>query len=93
MMGYLSAVEMRQYLSEEQAVVWHLRHNHYPPISLVFLPAIREALAAARRGDFRRKVNLPTGKIVTVSTVIEEAHLGAFLDTPTEGVCMEDAND
>jgi hypothetical protein len=79
-MGYLSALELRQYLSEEQALIWHLRYNHYPPINLIFLPAIREALAAARRGHYRRKLTLPSGKIVTVATVVKDAHLGAFLD-------------
>ena len=84
-MGYSSALEMRQYLSEEQALVWHLRSNHYPPISLIFLPVIQEALTAARRGDYRRKLILPTEKTVTVAAVIEDVHLEAFLESQTTG--------
>ena len=96
-MSYLSTLEMRRYLSEEQALVWHLQHNHYPPISLAFLPAVREALVAARRNDFDRRVPLPTGKNVTVADVIAEAHLEAFLDqeteTSAEWTVGEDADD
>ena len=49
-MGYVTAQDVRSGLPEDQALAWHLQYNHYPPISLVFLPVIREALSAARRG-------------------------------------------
>jgi hypothetical protein len=79
-MGYVTAVEMRRFLPEDQALAWHLQYNHFPPISLIFLPAIREALASAREGDFCRRIKLPTGKLVAVADVVEQAHLHAFLD-------------
>ncbi len=47
-MGYSSAVDMRNWLAEDQALRWHLQSNHYPPISEVFLPAAKEALGHAR---------------------------------------------
>lgn len=87
-MGYPSAVEMRQYLSEEQALVWHLSHNHYPPISLAFLPVIQKALAAALRREFHVELVLPNGRVVSVSTVIEEVHLEAFLEDSDEYLCV-----
>jgi len=80
-MGYLSAFEIREYLSENQALTWHLQYNHYPPISLIFLPAVRAALEAARDSDLSRRIELPTGKIVTAGDVVEQVHLQAFLDS------------
>ena len=84
-MGYISACEIRQYLSENDALIWHLRHNHFPSINLIFLPAIREALSATRNGESARRIMLPTGKVLTVAQIVEEVHLHAFLD------CEEDA--
>lgn len=88
-MGYLSASEMRCYLSEEQALTWHLQHNHYPPINLIYLPAVREALGYARADDFATEVQLPSGRFVQVSQIVECCHLEAFLDADT----MEKSND
>ena len=79
-MGYIAALEIRRYLSEDQALIWHLRHNHFPPIDLIFLCAIREALAAARNREFSRRITLPTGKILTAAQIVDEVHLHAFLD-------------
>ena len=84
-MGYIAAFEIRRYLSENQALIWHLRHNHFPPVNLVFLPSIREALSAARNREFSRRITLPTGKVLTAAQIVEEVHLYAFLD------CEEDA--
>lgn len=83
-MGYFTARDLRDYLPEDQALAWHLQYNHYPPISLIFLPAIREALASAREGDFCRRIELPTGRVVTVADVVEQVHLHAFLDDEEE---------
>lgn len=88
-MGYLSASEMRRYLSEEQALAWHLQHNHYPPISLIYLTVVREALEYARAGDFTSEVQLPSGRSVQVSKIVEGCHLDAFLDD----VSLEDCNE
>lgn len=79
-MGYFSACDVRLYLPEDQALAWHLQYNYFPPISLIFLPVIREALTAARRGHFLRHMQLPTGRVLTVAQIIEDVHLQAFLD-------------
>lgn len=79
-MGYFNARELRAYLPEDQALTWHLQHNHYPPISLIYLPAVREALEFARNGDFKSNVTLPSGKRVPVWEIVEWFHLQAFID-------------
>lgn len=88
-MGYLSASEMRRHLTEKQALTWHLQHNHYPPISLAYLPLVREALGCARAGDFDNHVQLPSGRFVSVSQIVEFFNLDAFLEPDP----MEESND
>lgn len=79
-MGYFSAFEMRRHLPEEDALIWHLQYNHYPPISLAFLHAVREALTAVREGDFDRPIELPSKSRVRAAAIVEQLHLEAFLD-------------
>lgn len=79
-MGFLAAVEMRYYLGGDYALEWHLQCNHYPPISLDFLPVAKKALELARNGDFSTKLLLPNRILQTVGEVLEGLHLHAFLD-------------
>ncbi len=83
-MGYLTAREVRAQLPEDQALAWHLQYNLCPPMSLIFLPVIREALAAARIGDFHRRLQLTTERVATVADVIKRAQLQPFLDRVEE---------
>ena len=72
------------YLGEDQALGWHLQHNHYPPVSLKFLPVAKQALKLARSGDFISTIALPSGNSRTVMQLIEDLHLQFFIEAGAE---------
>ena len=63
---------------------YHLKHNHYPPVSVVFVVIAAEAIAAVEAEDWQRKIELPNGKIMTASEIVEELHLSSFITTEEE---------
>jgi hypothetical protein len=79
-MGYIAAVEMRFYMGDAFALEWHLQYNHYPPISLAFLPVARKALRFARNSEFDRRLLMPTQELKTVREIVDAFHLYAFLE-------------
>jgi hypothetical protein len=86
-MGSLQAQEMRELVDENQALAWHLRHNHYPSIPTIMIPACKRALANARKGDYDKRVRLPKdvkhrehGSLVPTQVVMDYAHLWDFLE-------------
>lgn len=79
-MGYLLAVELRAHLPEDLALAYHLAINHFPPVPLIFLPVVREALRLAREGDYATKLELPTGDRLSVRAIVDELHLEAFVE-------------
>lgn len=86
-MGYVSAREMRAYLSEDEVLRWHLQHNHFPSVSAAFLPVAKVALGAARvaiandnAGLWESRLTLPNGQKKTVAEIISGLHLEAFLE-------------
>ena len=75
----------------EQGLIYQLQNNHYPPISLDFLPAAKKAIKYAQSAIdnaepelWNKVIKLPNGKKLTVSTIIEGMHLSDFL------ICNED---
>lgn len=60
-MGSLQAVEMAEALELEEALAWHLRANHYPPIPLEMVGVCVEAIQAVNEYDENREVELPAG--------------------------------
>ena len=85
-MGYLSAVDMLNHANRNVALRWHLQSNHYPAIPDCMLPVIRRAISYAARGKWNTRVTLPEGvhhkwygSRVPVSTLVEHAHLEAFV--------------
>lgn len=78
-MGYQFARDLRVYLPEHEALTQHLLYNHFPPISLIFLAVVREALQFARNGDYAKKLDLPTGRRLSVRDIVEQLHLETFL--------------
>ncbi len=79
-MGYDFARELRAKLPEELALRCHLIYNHFPRVSLEFLPIAQEALRLAREGDFATTLELPNGTRLPVAQIIADLHLEAFLD-------------
>lgn len=86
-MGYLSALDMREYGGEEVALRWHLSHNHFPPIPEEMIPVAKKALVNAKAGRWGRRVKLPpgvrhraTGQCATTEALVRHMHLDAFLE-------------
>ena len=85
-MGRMQAEEMKDQLGLDQALSWHLRSNHYPPVPLTMLPVCREAIDHANCGDWDTEINLPKGisfrgeKFATVSQIVRAHHLDTFLE-------------
>lgn len=90
-MGSLAALGMVEAIGEgrvslEQALTWHLRSNHYPPLPLALVPVCVAAIDAAIAGDWDSEIQLPDGitwrgfDTAPPHAVIEAHHLEAFLD-------------
>jgi hypothetical protein len=94
-MGYTNAYDAAQYAELEQALEWHLTSNHYPPVSVEFVPACKQAIqtfvVAASSTELltedhvfdqlcKTYVELPNGKNMSVVDIVEQLHLDAFVD-------------
>lgn len=91
-MGSLHVMESKSMIDEgtltlDNALCWHLTGNHYPPVSLDFLPAVKEALSYAQDAIdtdddelWKKVIELPNGKKLTVAAIIEGLHLDGFLN-------------
>lgn len=66
-------------IKEHVALQYHLQYNHYPPVSLAFIPAVQKAIWHVRRGNYTKLIKLPNGKQLPVLQIIEELHLDGFL--------------
>lgn len=83
-MGRMQAEEMRELLSRNQALRWHLQSNHYPPIHEIFIPIAEEAIERANAGEWEKEIEMPNGKTLTVGEIVEGLHLDSFLDVEEE---------
>jgi len=89
-MGRLQAQEMADHLELRQAMAWHLRCNHFPPIPETMVDPCLEAIDNANAGEWDRLISLPEGvgyKGLTVAptdAIIEQHHLHTFLDYEDE---------
>ncbi len=84
-MGYTQAQGMADAvhsgdLGLEQAVDYHLRVNHYPPIHPIFIPVVLEAIRLARDGEWDEELDLPNRRQITVRHAVIELHLEPFVE-------------
>jgi hypothetical protein len=87
-MGALQAREMAELdsISLEQAIEWHLRSNHFPPIPKSMVPVCIEAIEYANEGNFDKLVSLPEGvgyrglTAAPVYAIVEQHHLDAWIE-------------
>lgn len=77
-MGGLALADMLNHTTVEQALIWHLQGNHYPPISLSFLPAIKEAIQKVTDEDEYAEITLPNGVILPAYKIVSDLHLEYF---------------
>lgn len=72
-------------VSLEQALIWHLTSNHYPPVPLIMVPICLAAIDAANEDDWDCPIDLPDdvsykgNDTAPAWAIIEAHHLDAFL--------------
>lgn len=84
-MGYLSALDMAQNADLDQALTWHLQHNHYPPVPMDMVPVCVAAIEAIEDDEPERLIDLPDGityrglTLAPAYAIAEQHHLDAFI--------------
>jgi len=82
-MGHMHATEYAsgEHCDFDTGLIAHLRSNHFPPVSLDFMPACKEAISFILDGNAGGEVHLPNGKTLTADKIIEDLHLDAFVQS------------
>ena len=74
----------------DQALIWHLTGNHYPPVPTSMVEPCKKAIEFANDGEWNKRVKLPEGitwkgfKTAPASAIIEAHHLEFFLEQEDE---------
>ena len=58
----------------------HLTGNHFPPVSLSFIPTCKKAIDYCNKGKYDKEIKMPNGKTKTASFIVEGLHLDSFID-------------
>ena len=74
-----SREELAERLRLEQTLELHLQYNHFPPVSPTFAKAAKEAIENALLDKYNRLVQLPNGRHLSTSDVIDSLHLSSFV--------------
>lgn len=88
-MGSLQAAEMAEMLSIEDAMVWHLRSNHYPPVPMSMVQPCIEAINAYNDGYHEKEIDL-SGSLYRGNptapawAIIDGHHLHAWVELDEE---------
>jgi hypothetical protein len=89
-MGNLQAREMAEMLPIEQALEWHLRVNHYPPVPSSMVKPCLDAIDAYWELDLDREIQLPEGvyyrgnETAPARAIIVNHHLDAWCSDDEE---------
>jgi hypothetical protein len=85
-MGRLQAEAMAEAsIPFDTQIEWHLRTNHYPPISNTMVPVCIEAIDYANMGEWHKELSLPEGvghkglTVAPVHAIIEQHHLETWI--------------
>lgn len=89
-MGHLQADEMTGMIdggaiSLREALGWHLRFNHYPPLPESLIGIAERAIDRGNQEEWDAKLVLPKGctvngkRTMTAGQVVEWLHLGDFI--------------
>ena len=57
-----------------------LQNNHFPPVSLDFIPSCKKALDACLNDNSDKKIKMCNGITKSAWSIIEGLHLESFLD-------------
>lgn len=83
-MGSMQAAEMANFLQIEEAIEWHLRSNHYPPVPSSMVKPCLEAIDAYWEDDLDRAIEMPEGvyyrgeTVAPARAIIVQHHLDAW---------------
>ena len=83
-MGSLQAQEMVGLMRFQDAVRWHLQYNHYPPISTDFVGTAISAIDNVLSEEYDTEIEMPNGKILKSSEIVDGLHLDCFVYTKAE---------
>ena len=84
-MGYNTATDLAESFDLDQAILIHLRGNHYPPVPSSMVQPCIDAIDAYYDEDYDKLISLPSpilwkGKDeAPASAIIEAHHLEAWL--------------
>jgi len=90
-MGSMWIEDFKGRCSEDERLEIHLKGNHFPPIHSDFIPPAKKAIKLAQEAidteddtNWGEIIELPNGKELPVSEIIEGLHLDGFLEYPEE---------
>ena len=63
------------------SLYYHLHNNHFPPVDPIFIDSAIEAIRLHNDGCLDDMVELPNGVTKSAQEIVEELHLGFYLDT------------
>jgi hypothetical protein len=84
-MGYNTALDLAESFDLDQAILLHLRNNHYPPVPASMVEPCIDAIDAYYEEDYDKLIKLPEGvswrgqTSSPASAIIEAHHLQAWL--------------
>tara|TARA_R100000458_G_C8276973_1_gene252387 strand:- start:61 stop:324 length:264 start_codon:yes stop_codon:yes gene_type:complete len=84
-MGRMATVDMIANAKLEQALIWHLTSNHYPPVSTKFVPVCHKAMYYVADENPNHMLDLPNGNATTAVDIVESLHLWDFVQRLSEG--------
>jgi hypothetical protein len=83
-MGSLQATEMAELMPMEQALEWHLRANHFPPVPSSMVKPCLKAIDAYWEDDLDREIEMHEGvyyrgeTVAPARAIIIQHHLDAW---------------
>jgi hypothetical protein len=89
-MGSMQATEMAELMPMKDAIRWHLRSNHFPPVPATMVEPCIQAIDAINKLDYDRLIALPDGvgyKGLTVApayAIAKSHHLEPWIDEQEE---------
>jgi hypothetical protein len=86
-MGRMQATDMAEIVPDlHTLLVWHLQHNHYPPVPLAMVQPCHEAMDAVIADEPDTLVDMPTGTLwrgnpqAPAWAIVDALHLHTFVE-------------
>ena len=75
-------------MDQREIMVWHLRYNHYPPVSVEYVDVAFAAIDAIRDEDPERWITLPGDpeRAIQAWQIVEGLHLDAWCEPDYEEI-------